>query len=94
MQAAKTVEEKIEEPEPDITMAEVEWAVRKMKMGKAVGIDEVAIEMIKAAGPVGLQWTYRLLRSVWREKNVPEDWKKGIIMPVFKKGDRKVCSNY
>ena len=27
-------------------------------------------------------------------EEIPDDWKKGIIMPVFKKGDRRVCSNY
>lgn len=80
--------------EDDITMLEVEVAVQKMKMGKATGMDEISIEMIKAAGPLGMQWLYRLLKCVWKHKCVPEDWKKGIIIPVFKKGDKKVCGNY
>ena len=29
-----------------------------------------------------------------KQKCVPEDWKKGVIIPVFKKGDKKVCDNY
>lgn len=82
------------EEEEDITMLEVELAVRGMKTGKAAGIDEISVEMIKAAGPIGLQWLYRLLRCIWTRKCVPEEWGKGIIIPIFKKGDRKLCENY
>ena len=29
------------------------------------------------------------LKGIW-----PEDWKKSIFIPIYKKGDRKECSNY
>lgn len=66
----------------DITMLEVEQALRRMKTGKVPGIDQVTVEVIKAAGPVGLQWLYRLIRCIWTKKCVPEEWGKGIIIPV------------
>lgn len=25
---------------------------------------------------------------------MPKDWEEGIIYPIYKKGDRSVCSNY
>jgi len=25
---------------------------------------------------------------------MPKDWEEGIIYPIYKKGDRTVCSNY
>ena len=31
---------------------------------------------------------------MWREKKVPEDFGRGIIVPILKKGDRKDCKNY
>ena len=88
-------EDKMEENRnKDIAMWEVQEALRKMKNGKAPGVDEVTTEMIKAAGPVGLHWMYRLFRMIWKGKEVPEDWRKGLIIPVFKKGDKKKCNNY
>ena len=68
----KSVEKKIDvrrgnqklEEEKDITMLEVELAIKRMKMGKAAGIDKISVEMIKAAGPIGIQWLYRLLRCI------------------------------
>ena len=95
-----TVEEEMaeekenEESEEDLTWAEVEAAVQSMKSGRAPGIDEVTVETIRAAAEVGKQWLYRIMRSVWKERKTPTDWKKGIIVPIFKKGNRKVCSNY
>lgn len=42
-----------EETETDLQMLDVENAVLEMKNGKAPGIDDVTVEMIKAAGPIG-----------------------------------------
>ena len=36
----------------------------------------------------------RLIMKVWEEKRVPEDWKKAVIVPLFKKGDRSLCENW
>jgi hypothetical protein len=34
------------------------------------------------------------LRRLWKENKIPEDWYKGIIVPIYKKGDRKQYGNY
>jgi hypothetical protein len=34
------------------------------------------------------------MREILIENRIPEDWCKGIIVPVYKKGDRKQCVNY
>ena len=39
-----------------ITEEEVEKAVKKMKTGKAVGVDELSVEMVKANRLVGIKW--------------------------------------
>jgi Reverse transcriptase (RNA-dependent DNA polymerase)/Endonuclease-reverse transcriptase len=77
-----------------ISMTEMEQAVKKMKNGRAPGIDEVTIEMIKAGGSAGIEWLFRIIRAAWKENRVPEDWTRGEIVVIFKKGDRKECSNY
>ncbi|XP_067003124.2 uncharacterized protein [Anabrus simplex] len=42
----------------------------------------------------GVQWLYRTLKAIWCENRVPEDWTKGTILPLFKKGCRRKCANY
>jgi hypothetical protein len=42
--------------------------------------------MIKAAAPTGTQQLYWVLRIIWTENKIPEDWYKGIIIPIYKKG--------
>uniref|UniRef100_A0A1B6JZB3 Uncharacterized protein n=2 Tax=Homalodisca liturata TaxID=320908 RepID=A0A1B6JZB3_9HEMI len=34
------------------------------------------------------------MRVIWKEKKIPEDWKMGIIVPIFKKGNKQKCENY
>jgi hypothetical protein len=51
--------------------------------------------MIANAGPLGMQWLYRLMTKMWLENKIPGDWYKGIIVPIYKKGDKKkICNNY
>ena len=50
--------------------------------------------MIKAAGVMGLQWLHRVLNAIWSSEEVPEKWKRGSIVPLFKKGSKKKCENY
>ena len=45
----------VEEDDGYISLREIEWAIQKMKTGRAVGIEEVTTEMIRAAGPIGSQ---------------------------------------
>jgi sorting nexin-29 len=32
--------------------------------------------------------------KIWNEETLPTEWMEGIICPIFKKGDRTICSNY
>jgi hypothetical protein len=36
----------------------------------------------------------RFLNIVWDGEEPPEDWKKAIVISIYKKGDRKDCENY
>jgi hypothetical protein len=77
-----------------VNMLDLESVVRQMKNNKSPGYDELTTNVIKAAGPIGVQWLYQVLRRIWTENNIPEDWCKGIIVLMYKKGDRKQCGNY
>jgi hypothetical protein len=78
----------------EVNMLDLETAVRQMKNDKSPGYDELTTEMIKTVGPIGTQWLYQILRRIWTENIMSEDCYKGIIIPVYKKGDRRQCGNY
>ncbi|KAL1447116.1 hypothetical protein WDU94_005460 [Cyamophila willieti] len=80
--------------QPELTWNDVDTACKFIKTGKSPGPDEITGEMLKAAGIVGKHMIYRLFKKCWDEKKIPEEWKEGIIVPLFKKGDRRVCNNY
>ncbi|KAK3539329.1 hypothetical protein QTP70_001214 [Hemibagrus guttatus] len=90
-----------EEPEAEdsevgsfITQAEVTEVVQQLLGGKAPGVDEIRPEYLKSLDVVGLSWLTRLCNIAWRSGTVPLDWATGVVVPLFKKGDRRVCSNY
>ena len=37
---------------------------------------------------------YELVRQIWEEERIPEEWKETIIVPIHKRGDRDICENY
>jgi len=37
---------------------------------------------------------YELVRQIWEEETIPEEWKETIIVPIHKKGNRDRCENY
>ena len=67
--------------------AEVVRAMKKLKRGRATGVDEVQVEMLVMTECVGVRWLRRLLNTCRREGKTPEEWRTGLIDPVWKKGD-------
>ncbi|KAK3558133.1 hypothetical protein QTP86_009867 [Hemibagrus guttatus] len=91
----------VEEPEAEdsevdsfITQAEVIEVVQQLLGGKAPGVDEIRPEYLKSLDVVGLSWLTHLCNIAWRSGTVPLDWSTGVVTHLFKKGDRRVCSNY
>ncbi len=70
-------------------------AVRKLKLGKAPGSDGLTAEMLKYGGEVVVEWMMWICNLPWEQRKVPEDWRKTIIVPLYKgKGNREECNNY
>ena len=65
-----------------------------MKKGKTAGIDNITVELIKNGGSDLLERIFDLLMQIWDQERMPEEWEIGVICPIFKKGDRRECSNY
>ena len=50
--------------------------------------------MIKAEGKTIHSEIHKVIISVWNKEELPEEWKKFIIVPICKKGDKRDCSKY
>ena len=37
---------------------------------------------------------YEVVRQIWEEERIREEWKETIIVPIHKRGDRDRCENY
>jgi len=58
------------------------------------GTDGIHLELIKDRGDKLLNRMYELVRQIWEEERIPEEWKETIIVPIQKRGDRDRCENY
>ena len=76
------------------TASELATAIIGLKSGKATGGDEIRLEMLKALTGEGILWLTRICQVAWKFGKTPRDWQTGVIIPIFKKGDRKQCTNY
>ena len=48
--------------------------------------------MIKAGGRKIRSENHKLINSNWNKKEMPEEWKESIIVPIYKKCDKTDCS--
>ena len=76
------------------TAAEVATAIKGIKPGKAASEDETRPEMLEALTGEGILWLMRVCQVAWKFGKTLRDWQTGVIISVFKKGDRKQSANY
>ena len=77
------------------TLLETRDAVSRLKSGKAAGACGIHAEFLKAGGGGAVEALHVILSSVWTSGEIPSDWKRGIIVPLWKgKGNRQDCNAY
>lgn len=78
-----------------IQEAEVKEALKRMRGGKAMGPDDVPIEVWRCLGNIAVVWLTRLFNHIFRSNKMPDEWRESILVPIFKnKEDIQSCSNY
>jgi hypothetical protein len=73
---------------------EVEKAICNLKIHKAPGEDDIIAELIEHASQELKKRFHALICRMWRDEKMPDDWKVGLIVPLFKKGDKMKYENY
>jgi hypothetical protein len=75
---------------PELGFIEVVIAIENLKSYKSPGADQIPAELIKAGGETLYSEIHRLICSIWNKKELPQQWKVSVIVPIHKKGDKTV----
>ena len=78
------------EVEVELTIKDVKKAIRNLKNNKTAGTDGIHPELIKYGGNQLLNRMYELVRQIWEEERISEEWKETIIVHIHKTGERQV----
>ena len=73
---------------------EITKAIASLKENKAPGGCGIPSEVWKYGGIKLQERLYELIVDIWKEEQIPKDWKDANIIPIFKKGSRRDCGNY
>jgi hypothetical protein len=79
---------------PGTSRIEPEIAITKLKKYQSPGTDEIPAGLIQVGGKILLSAIHNIINSVWNKKELPDQWKESIIVPVHEKGVRMDCNNY
>ncbi|KAK3560232.1 hypothetical protein QTP86_002181 [Hemibagrus guttatus] len=91
VEGVNSVEQKVNKIRKD----EVRKALKRMKSGKAVGPDDIPVEVWKCLGEVAVEFLTSLFNRVLESERMPEEWRRSVLVPIFKnKGDVQSSSNY
>ena len=63
-------------------------------MNKASGGDRIPAELFKILKDEPVKVLYSICQQIWKTQQWPQDLKRSIFLPIPKKGNAKVCSNY
>jgi hypothetical protein len=79
---------------PKPSLVGVEIGIGKLKSYKYLAPNQIPAELIKGGGERLCSEINRLICSIWNKEELPQQWKKLIIIPIHKKDDKTDCNNY
>lgn len=71
-----------------------EKAIAEMESNKAIGLDGIHVEMIKKSRKAATGVLKSLWQAIGRTGKIPQQWLRGLLIPVHKKGRQDDPSNY
>ncbi|XP_014677047.1 PREDICTED: uncharacterized protein LOC106816918 [Priapulus caudatus] len=79
---------------PTILKEEIVAAMKRMKAGKAVGVDGIAIEMLEALGDFAVDKITTLANSIYETGVIEEQMYKSIFIPIAKIQGTLECNKH
>ncbi|KFQ82960.1 hypothetical protein N337_07029, partial [Phoenicopterus ruber ruber] len=79
---------------PTVGEDQVQDYLRNLKVHKSMGHDEMRLGVLRewadeVAKPLSI-----IFETLWQSGEVPTDWQRGNITPIFKKGSKEDPGNY
>ena len=78
----------------NIGVDDVIEAISQCKNNKSPGIDNITNELIKNGGDSIVNTLHIMFKRFTELESIPDEWNKGIIVPIHKKGDKSDLNNY
>ena len=67
---------------------------KRLQRNKAAGPDELPPALFKDGGDTLTAAITQMFIDIWHPEDVPVCWGESVVIPIFKKGKRTVCSNH
>ena len=74
-----------DETDQPLLKDEVHKAIHKLKKHKSPGSDGIVGEILQAGGDALEEEIFSIMKSVWDEEAIPEEWTKSIIVTIPKR---------
>ncbi|CAM5138834.1 unnamed protein product, partial [Eretmochelys imbricata] len=80
--------------QPSVEIEVVRDYLEKLDVHKSMGLDELHPRVLKELAAVIAEPLAIIFENSWRMGEVPDDWKKANVVPIFKKGKKEDPGNY
>jgi hypothetical protein len=70
---------------------EVSWGLQAVLHYKSAEICGIKGEMLKRGGTNLVTLLHQLITAIWETGHMPDQWREGIIAPIWKAGDEEMC---
>ena len=78
----------------EVEMEKVYEEIKRLKKDKAAGIDELKNEVWISGGEKVWKKLGEVIKKVWSGEGIPEEWRTGMVVPIWKRGEKKDVKNY
>ena len=86
------VEQERGEEEPEVLESEIEAAIKKLKTDKAMGMDQIPAEALKAGGQTVVRAMKSIIDLIWQTGEWPEEWTISELITLPKVTGTQECT--